>query len=60
MSEYFVVVRTRKLEGFEDVWEEKICGPIPIDTPEKAAQSVMVQMRVAKENIARVYYEQHY
>jgi hypothetical protein len=60
MSEFYVVAKTREIAGYEGVWEEKLVGPIAAPTAEQAVQSVERQLKVPKENIIRVYFEQHY
>lgn len=61
MSEYYrVVVRIRKLEGFDNVFEEKEFTPVYAANAEDAATSVVVQKKVKKEQILSVSSEQMY
>jgi len=61
MSEYYrVVVRIRKLEGYENVFEEKEFTPVYAQSPEDAVNSVIVQKKVKKEDILSVSSEQMY
>jgi hypothetical protein len=56
---YRVVVRTRKLNGF-DAYEEVEYSPVYAGSSEDAANSVVLQKKVKKEQIVTVSYENMY
>jgi hypothetical protein len=60
MQFYRVVVRVKKLNGYDNAYEETEFYPVYANSPEDAANSVCMQKKRKKEDVVAVSYEEAY
>lgn len=60
MQYYKVRVRIRRLNDYDDAYEYTEYTPVYANTAEEAANSIIIQKKVKKEDIREVSFEQMY
>jgi hypothetical protein len=60
MQFYRVVARVKKLDGYDNAYEETEFYPVYAQTPEDAANSVVMEKKRKKEDVISVSYEEAY